>query len=342
MERKPFTVATPAKSPESPPPPPDRVPLEFSSSEEIWYRLTRPRRLPRIPRIPRPPVRKIAAFAVGLIPKRVKTSRAAQLARLHPGFAAWLLIFAGVGGVVANEWIGPPNRFDNPARFERWIQKKGTAAVQAALAEIGSGMVAPEVKAQPLPTSVAGTYNRQSHTITFSTSSFFPEFDLMDTAAHECVHAIFTKEKLIPPYSETHGDFFALVNETTAYVLGAYISGDAWSKQGADGRLWSAYMIQFYRNACDPDLPDNWYNKFLAPGRPNSGDFDREEWRSVLIHFPPLQLVDAVDLICCQNPDPTDAAKAIAKRFMRTDLDPRDRPIFEEFERRRQRWGDGR
>ena len=54
----------------------------------------------------------------------------------------------------------------------------------------------------------------------------------------------------------------------------------------------------------------------------------------------PTQLVDTVDLICCQNPDPTDAVKAVARRYMRTDLAPRDRPIYEEFQRTARRWNE--
>ncbi len=80
------------------------------------------------------------------------------------------------------------------------------------------------------------------------------------------------------------------------------------------------------------------FSRYLAPGRVVSGEFDRDEWHATLIHFGPVELVDAVYKICCLHSDPTDAAKAIAKRFMRINLAPKDKPIFEEFERRRQRW----
>lgn len=60
----------------------------------------------------------------------------------------------------------------------------------------------------------------------------------------------------------------------------------------------------------------------------------------MLIHFGPLQVVDEVYQMCYLHSDPTEAARAITKRFMRTDLEPRDKPIFEEFERTKLRWNE--
>ncbi len=91
-----------------------KVPLEFSAPEEIWHHLTRPRHLPRIPGIPRLPVRKIAATAVALIPKRVKASRTVQLARRHPGFAGWVLIFAGAAASIAGLQFVEPHYRSEP------------------------------------------------------------------------------------------------------------------------------------------------------------------------------------------------------------------------------------
>ena len=44
--------------------------------------------------------------------------------------------------------------------------------------------------------------------------------------------------------------------------------------------------------------------------------------------------------MCYVHSDPTEAARAITQRFMRTDLAPRDRPILEEFERTRALWAE--
>jgi hypothetical protein len=46
--------------------------------------------------------------------------------------------------------------------------------------------------------------------------------------------------------------------------------------------------------------------------------------------------------MCFLHSDPTETAMAITQRFMRTDLAPRDRSIYEEFERTRARWPEAR
>jgi hypothetical protein len=270
-----------------------------------------------------------------LIPSRVKKSRPFVLVRHHPGVAAWAAILVGAIGIMSSYYLRTPDLYDQ--RYQRWMRLRGTDAVQAALAEIGPGIPEPRIQAVPTDPIIAGWYNGTTHTVAFTTNRELSDFELVEIAAHESVHAIFAQEGLVPS-SKTHQDFFRVVNETTAFVLGAYIAGDVVSKQGGDGRSFSSFLVQWHRNACDPDLPDSTYNYYLAPGRPGSADFDRHEWWVMLTHYGPTQLVDAVDLICCQNPDPTDAVKAVARRFMRTDLAPRDRPIYEEFQRTARRW----
>jgi len=46
--------------------------------------------------------------------------------------------------------------------------------------------------------------------------------------------------------------------------------------------------------------------------------------------------------MCYLHSDPTGAARAITQRFMRTDLAPTDRSIYEEFERTRALWPEAR
>ena len=312
-----------------------RVPLEFSASEEIWYRLTRPRCLPRVPR---PPVRKIAARAVGLIPDRVKASRAIQLARRHPGFAGWVLIFAGATASIAGlQFVEPHYRWE-PERYQKWLEREGTRTIRAALAEIGPSVKIPSIHARPHGEWIAGYYTLATGEITFNSSVEHIPFFLLDTAAHECVHGIFVQNNLTPKHA-FDDDYFTLVNEVAASVLGAHITGAVLSRDGRDGSVATEALFRMYRRDCDPAEPDGMYNSYLTPVRIASGDFDRNRWRSALIHFgAPLQLVDGVYDICYLESDPVDAAREISRRYMTRDLAPRDRPILEEFERTRQRW----
>ena len=264
-----------------------KVPLEFSASEEIWHRLTRPRRLPRIPR---PPVRKIAALAVGLVPKRVKASRALQLARRHPGFAGWVLIFAGATASIAGlQFVEPHYRWE-PERYQKWLSRRGAQTIRTALAEIGPSVTIPSIQAQPERAGILGSYALGTGEITFNSSIEYHPVQLLETAAHECVHGIFVQNKLTPE-DFIRDDYLTLVNEVAAYVLGAHITGAVLSRDGYDSSIVTEALFQMYRGACDPANPDSTYNHYLVPGLIPPDDRDRNEWHSVLIHFgAPLQL----------------------------------------------------
>ena len=314
------------------------APLVLSPSEELWYRLNRPVRLPRVPR---PPIRRIAAFAISLVPSRIKNSRGVGLVRRYPALTASVLMFAGVGATIAGLQFVEPNFRWEPERYQKWLARRGARATKATLAEIGPSVEIPTVQAQPTQEMVLGYYTFADKGITFNSNREYHEIDLLRTASHECVHGIFHQNNLGQP-SSTHADYFLMVDETAAYVLGAFVAGEAWSRRGHDPSiLWETLFLK-YRRACDPADPESMYTEYLAPGRPGSGDFDQDEWRDVLVHFgSPLQLVDAVYEICYLHTDPTDAAREIAKRFMTTDLQGKDKAILEEFERTRRRWDEG-
>jgi hypothetical protein len=250
------------------------------------------------------------------------------------------LIFAGATASIAGlQFVEPHYRWE-PERYQKWLSRRGANAVEATLVEIGPSVEIPAVRAQPIDELYAAWYAYADSAVTFNSQHEYLEFDLINIAAHESVHAIIHQNGL-HPYSTTHGDFFAMVDETAASVLGAFIVGDVWSRRGTDGSILTEVLYQSHRRSCDPANPDSRFSRYLAPGRVTSGEFDHDEWHAMLIHYGPVELVDAVYQICCLHSDPTDAAKAIAKRFMRINLEPRDKPIYEEFERRRQRWGHG-
>ncbi len=158
------------------------VPLEFSAPEEIWHHLTRPRHLPRIPGIPRLPVRKIAATAVALIPKRSRHRAQFNLPGTTLGFAGWVLIFAGAAASIAGLQFVEPHYRSEPERYQRWLARRGTRAVDATLAEIGPSINIPSVRAEPFDELYAACYTYSDSAVTFNSEHEFLEFDLMDSS----------------------------------------------------------------------------------------------------------------------------------------------------------------
>jgi len=315
------------------------VPIEYTRAQEIGYLL---HHLIRLPRLPHAPVRKMLSRFPELIPARVRSSRGAQLAHRHPAYAAWLVVFAGLSIVVATHEPAVPSPKLHQARYKKWLERKGAKTIRTALAEIGPSVRIPTIRAQSIEMNTLGTYAIRTGKITFNSNIEYHPLQLLDTAAHECVHGIFVQNNLTPK-SFTNDDYLTLVNEVAAYVLGAHITGAVVSRDGSDGSIATEIFFQRYRGACDPANQKSMYSRYLAPGRPSSGEFGREEWYSVLIHFgAPLALVDGVYEICYLESDPVDAARKIAQRYLKSDLAPGDQPILVEFERVRQRWTEAR
>ena len=311
------------------------TPIEYTRAERFWYRLETP--IP-LPSLPRPSFRKILAAIPRLIPDRVKSARASRLASAHPGIAAWLVILAGLIPVIAGHEPAMPHPKAHQARYQKWLARKGKATINASLVEIGPSVKIPEVLAVPAPESLLGFYMSKTGQIGFNSSLEYHPVELLDTAAHECVHGIFLQNKLTPDGSHAD-DYLTLVNEVAAYVLGAHVTGAVITREGRDGSLATEHLFQRYRGACDPDNPSSMYRHYLTSHRIASGELDWAEWRSALVHFgAPLELVDDVYEICYLNSNPVEAARKISRRFMTRDLAPRDRPILEEFERTRARW----
>ncbi len=311
------------------------TPIEYTRVERLWFRLETP--IP-LPRLPRPSPRKILASIPRLIPGRIKRSRFGEQARKHPAFTSWAAIFAAaVVVIVAQSFVEPHFRWE-PERYQKWLARRGARAVKASLAEIGPSVTIPSVSARPAGEHLSGYFNAATGEITFNSSIEHHPFFLLDTAAHECVHGIFLQNGLTPPGS-LDDDYFTLVNEVAAYVLGAHIVGTIMSNEGLDGSIATEALYLLYRRYCDPNNPDGGYSQYLSPDALSSGVFDHQQWRSSLVHFgAPLELVDAVHEICYLNTDPVEAARKISRRFMTRDLAPKDRPILEEFERTRARW----
>ncbi len=255
--------------------------------------------------------------------------------RVSPG---WVLIFAGATASIAGlQFVEPHYRWE-PERYQKWLSRRGAQTIRTALAEIGPSVTIPSIQAQPERAGILGSYALGTGEITFNSSIEYHPVQLLETAAHECVHGIFVQNKLTPE-DFTRDDYLTLVNEVAAYVLGAHITGAVLSRDGYDSSIVTEALFQMYRGACDPANPDSKYNHYLVPGLIPPDDRDRNEWHSALIHFgAPLALVDGVHDICYLESDPVDAAREISRRYMTRDLAPRDRPILEEFERTRQRW----
>ena len=131
------------------------------------------------------------------------------------------------------------------------------------------------------------------------------------------MHAIFDHAGLDSDYGSRDWARCQLVEETTAYVLGAYIAGASRTRQGGDGQALTSRLIEHYREACDWSSPKCPRRKLWEQGVAEGYEsIDPWDAFSVAIHFGPVELVDAIDQICRENPDPWVAAHVVAERYI--------------------------
>lgn len=240
----------------------------------------------------------------------------AHIAVRHPAHAAWC-----VAGLVL--WLvvtHPPPEVGSiprsPEDHSRWVQINAEMAVQDCLSVIGHGVTVDAVMVEVQKDWIGATYSGYTNTIAFNWKSNLDETGYLAVAGHECVHAIFDQAGLVPRHS-IHREYYSLIEETAAQVLGARIAGQVWSRRGNDGDAWARQLIRWHRDACDPTVEWSMPRTIAAnhgPGKHNPIDYRHKS--SLIIHFSAPELVDKIDRVSQNSPGPWEAAHTIFREFM--------------------------
>ena len=206
---------------------------------------------------------------------------------------------------------------------QRWLRVRAAEAVSETLAVIRHGIGIGSVEAKPLLEGVGGYYHHRGKAITLNSDYSFSQTELLDTVAHECVHAIYHQAGLWP--QPDHPRQYGLLNETAAYVLGAHVAGRVWSRRGFNGEVLTARLVNEHREACDPTLSHSVHWLIAESYGPDGRSLlTTEKELGFSGHFGSPAVVDEMDRICRLHFEPVDAARAIAERFGRKveDEDP--------------------
>lgn len=250
----------------------------------------------------------------------VGESWAVNMVRRQPGIAAWCFLFVLVL-VPLRVWEGLPEaRDDIRTEREKWLQERTEDNVEQVLRVIGNGVVINEVEARSLDSYIAATYTYSTRKITVTLDHTFSRDQLLHTVAHECVHAIFDQANLMGYYSSAHVEYYRLVVETAADVIGAHIAGRVRSRQGGDGMALTEKLLSEHRNACDLSSPTSVYRRFWdLQAREGLNAVDPEHELAASIHFGSLELVDGIERICRSTPHPWTAAHRISEEYLTID-----------------------
>ena len=114
---------------------------------------------------------------------------------------------------------------------DKVVENMAREAVRRSLQVIGHGARVSITTVQPLEPITIAQYSRGDNSIRFQAGRFFDAEQMLHTAAHETVHAIFNKVDLNPYSPSPVWESRLLVEEMTAEILGAHIAGDGANAQ---------------------------------------------------------------------------------------------------------------
>jgi len=237
--------------------------------------------------------------------------------RRHPAIALWIFAFVCLG-LAIEVWKGPPAAPGFvPTEDNRCVERAARTAVNRSLAVIGHGVKVSRVEVNPIRKYAAAVYSGGLESVTFS-SDYFPNSDqILHTAAHECVHAIFDQARLNRWASDPAWDSRLVVEEVAAEVLGAHIAGRVMTLRGGDGEALTRRLVRKFRIDCDLSAPGGWRRRiWLFASRFEPEWSSPELLYETAIHHGPVEMVDEMDRICREHFDPWVAAHAIADRFI--------------------------
>lgn len=246
--------------------------------------------------------------------RRIDASCVVVQVRRQPGIAAWCLLWVLLLPQL-RVWRGPPEPMPpRPSEQEAWLRDRAEDAVHRVLRAIGHNVTIDEVNVRSLEPMVTARYRSRDRRIEISSDQLFSKDELLETMGHECVHAIFDQSGLNYGGSRGTRAFRLLINETSAYVLGAHIAGIVRTREGGNGRALTEKLVRAYRASCDPTNPDSMH-QFIAASHGTDRELDPDRELQISFHFGSPELVDQIDVICREHPDPWDAAFTIAKTY---------------------------
>ena len=247
--------------------------------------------------------------------KRLDEGRVSGFVRRRPAAAAWAGVFLMAAGL-AQVWGPSPRPEFVPDERQRCVEKMARGAVERSLKVIGHGVKVSSVTVSPMEWYKAASYRFGSAEVRFNPDVGFTADEVLWTAAHESVHALFDQAELRPLEVSLLWESRLLIEEMTAAVLGAHIAGRVRTLQGGDGESLTRLVIENYRRNCSFDHTGRRGRIWAVAHR---SSLDRADWdflKSVSIHYGPVELVDAIDRICQEHPDPWDAAHVVAERYI--------------------------
>ena len=259
-------------------------------------------------------------------PRRLKLRRRewlpARIARRYPRIATCCVVCT-----CSVLWVYGLGVFqDNRATVLQQQEDPRLAAraskdVAVILNVIGHGVTISSVDAPRFIDDWAASYSPGDRRIAIASRLFFDDDSLLEIMGHECAHALFLQLDLLEERPEISRHQY-VVHETAASVIGAHLAGAARDLRGGDGATLTEKLLRRYREGCR-----DYERRHATSGSAPFGGRLRYDGPWLTFAFRPAgfvgtdDFIDEMDSICCEYPEPVEAANVIAERFHNVDVE---------------------
>jgi hypothetical protein len=229
-----------------------------------------------------------------------------------------------------------------PARFQSFLanrfEERAIRTVESVLNVVGPEVVIDAVVFAERRPGIAATYSWKTRTITIGpVVETYGDDSLLALVCHEVVHAMFDQKDWPSYYGSPNWETYLLAEETAADVLGAHIAGRVRTRGGGDGRGLKDRLVNFSRLLSDTESPLGVYQTFARARADHGEDAVDPDWEyEIFVHVSSTKMVDDMDRICRDNPNPWEAALVIAEKYLQPDMEAeKERRVVSEWLPRR-------
>jgi hypothetical protein len=239
--------------------------------------------------------------------------------RRRPDLAALCLISTFFFGLYVSEQVHPGA--GAPVQYDMHLTARAAMDIKDLLGVIGHGVTVSSVEARWFDDGFYASYSRENRRVGIEAGAEYSDDALLFVMGHECAHALFGQHGFFEFAPDT-ASYQHLVREVAASVFGAHFAGRVRSRRGGEGDALTENLIEELR------LASRSYT--IAPReikRRIQTSWDGDV-RTCSIVGDRLQryngaerLINRIDRICREHPDPWEAARKVADELHNVDAD---------------------
>ena len=237
--------------------------------------------------------------------------------RRRPDLVALCLLSTFYFGLYLSEQVQPG--VPAPVQHDMRLAARAAMDIKDLVGVIGHGVTVSSVEARWFDEGFLAVYRLEDRQVGVEAGVEFSEDALLFVMGHECAHALFRQNGFFEFAPDT-ASYQHLVREVAASVFGAHFAGRVRSRRGGEGDMLTENLVEELRI---------WSRAYaIAPneikGRVQT-DWDGEVRTCSAVgnrlrrYNGAEHLINRIDRICREHPDPWEAARTVADELHNVD-----------------------